>query len=72
MAIHLVINPRNDDELRGRVEGYMAAGASTPGELEHALREEYPHVVVRSRDLTGEPEIVWYVYREGRWVSGAH
>ena len=71
MTINLVINPRNDDELRSRVERLVASGIGTPAELEAALRDDYPRVVVRIRDLTGEPEIVWYVYREGRWISGA-
>ncbi len=33
-------------------------------ELEQALRPLYPKVSVHVRELTGEPEITWYVYRE--------
>ncbi len=37
-----------------------------PAGLESRLALVYPTVVVRARDLTGEPD-VWYVYRDGSW-----
>src|SRR5512134_3515686 len=37
-----------------------------PAGLESRLALVYPTVVVRARDLSGEPE-VWYVYRDGAW-----
>jgi hypothetical protein len=39
-----------------------------PALLQNVLRSTYPLVLVRPRDLAGEQENVWYVYREGRWV----
>jgi hypothetical protein len=43
----------------------MEGGAvtSTP-ELEDALRPSFPGVRVRQRELSGEPSLTWYVYRD--------
>jgi len=38
-------------------------------ELELRLRRSYPDAVVRPRDLSNEPYVVWYVYRDGHWVA---
>ena len=65
----LVVNPSQDREFHARAEAEVAAGAVSPGELQAALRVTYPNAVVRSRDLSGEKRVVWYVYREGRWVG---
>lgn len=63
-----VINPRRDAEFVGEVEA-EGPSASSPQALEAALRTRYPRVVVRPRQLEGERAEVWYVYREGSWVS---
>ena len=39
--------------------------------FQERLRQAYPNVLVRPRDLAGERVRVWYVYREGHWVSDA-
>jgi hypothetical protein len=39
-----------------------------PALLEDGLRPAYPLVHVRPRDLAGERELIWYVYRDGRWL----
>ena len=64
----LVINPRDDANLRDAAEDAVNEGATTPILLEAALRGSYPRVVVRPRALSSEPEVVWYVYREGHWT----
>ena len=62
-----VINPRTDRDFIARVE---AIGETAPDAraLQAALRAEYPKAVVRPRQLEGEREEVWYVYREGTWI----
>ncbi|MBA2380824.1 MAG: hypothetical protein H0V73_01820 [Chloroflexi bacterium] len=70
MDIELVTNPRADEEFRTHARGLLDQGAQTPEALASALQERYPGVVVRARDIEGERRTVWYVYREGRWVSG--
>ncbi|HEY7600470.1 MAG TPA: hypothetical protein VH741_11130 [Candidatus Limnocylindrales bacterium] len=62
-----VINPRSDRDFVARVEaaGQTAVDARA---LQLALRADYPKAVVRPRQLEGERDEVWYVYREGTWV----
>ena len=62
-----VVNPRSDDGFVARVEAEGPAAASAAA-LQAALRANYPKAVVRPRQLEGEREEVWYVYREGTWV----
>ncbi len=64
----LVINPRSDAAFRAAVDE-RARGASTPAELQARLRVTYPIATVRPRELSGEPDPVWYVYRDGRWIA---
>lgn len=40
-------------------------------ELQARLRLAYPSVVVRERDLSGDPTPQWYVYRDGCWTPEA-
>jgi hypothetical protein len=44
-----------------------------PRQLEDGLRAAYPDVRVRVREITAEPGITWYVYRDAdfaRWGLG--
>jgi hypothetical protein len=63
-----VINPRRDVDFAARVEG-EGPDAPSPAALEAILRTDYPRAVVRPRQLEGERSEIWYVYREGTWVS---
>ena len=65
----LILNPRSDPAFVQRVRGIEGDGLRTPADLAAALREWYPDVVVRPRELSSEPAVVWYVYRDGRWTS---
>ena len=47
-------------------------GASTTGELERRLRPLYARAVVHARELSSEPFVIWYVYRDGQWVNPRH
>lgn len=64
----LVLNPSDDVQFRTAVETSMENGSVTPAQLQGRLREQYPQVVVRPRELSGERAQVWYVYLHGHWV----
>lgn len=66
----LFLNPADDLAFAGEVDRLMADAIGDAVELERGLRATYPHAVVRPRDLSNEPFVVWYVYREGHWVPG--
>ncbi len=65
----LIINPAADHEFQQECQAALVEAGASPAALETALRLRYPHVVVRPRELSGETIIVWYVYRDGHWVS---
>jgi hypothetical protein len=67
----LVTNPADDQGFADEAER-LVVQARSPDELERLLRASYPAVIVRRRELSGEPTQTWYVYRDGRWTaSGA-
>ncbi len=66
----VIINPREDLRFREVVDRSLLTGVDSPEALERVLRGGYPRAVVRRRGLAGEQVEVWYVYREGWWVSG--
>jgi hypothetical protein len=65
----LITNPADDVAFRDHAEAALREGQSV-AELQLILRRAYPRALVRARDLEGERPVVWYVYREGRWVAG--
>ena len=64
----LITNPDHDDEFRSAAYAGLDNGALTPAALQAALRDRYPKAVVHARELSTEPTVVWYVYREGHWI----
>lgn len=64
----LIAIPVDDSEFASRAEQIVADGAKSPAALQAELRIDYPKAIVRARDLSSEAHIVWYVYREGRWI----
>lgn len=66
----LVVNPRTDASfvmfVREQLDGL---DDDDPMALQFRLRERHPAATVHARLLSSEPAIVWYVYREGRWIS---
>jgi len=64
----LVTNPRSDRVLRELAESLVREGATSPAALAERLRDRYPRVVVRQREISHELLTIWYVYREGSWV----
>ena len=68
----LVVNPADDRAFGCFAEVLVDRGASSTFELERRLRPIYSKAVVHARELSGEPFVIWYVYREGRWVDSPH
>lgn len=64
----LVLNPPDDDAFRALAEGLVRGGIDRPDVLQDCLREVYPLVLVRPRELAGELAHIWYVYRDGHWI----
>jgi hypothetical protein len=64
----LVLNPPDDDDFRFDVEAMMESGLVRPFALQDCLRRRYSRAIVRPRELAGEQNQIWYVYRDGRWV----
>jgi hypothetical protein len=63
----LVVNPPDD----GRFASFamdLLGHVATAEDFQARLRSEYPHATVHRRELAGEARVVWYVYREGRWI----
>ncbi len=67
---HLVMNPADDLAFHAAATSALQMGMAAE-DLEAVLRPRYPLIVVHPRLLVGEPWIVWYVYRDGRWVPTA-
>lgn len=71
MPTTLVVNPRGDTPFVALAERLAADDVRTPEDLQERLRREYPDAVVRARELDGESFTIWYVYRDGHWVSAS-
>jgi hypothetical protein len=65
----LVINPLADGAFTRACHEAMASHPVSPEALEELLSGRYPAVLVRPRSLSSETISVWYVYRDGHWVS---
>lgn len=65
----LITNPADDVAFRDSAHAALQEAQSV-AELQEILRRDYPRTVVRARDLAGELAVVWYVYRDGHWVTG--
>ena len=63
----MALFPRSDPDFVSSVYGSLIDGID-PAALRARLRETYPLVVVRRREISGERVEVWYVYRDGRWT----
>ena len=68
MRAVLIVNPRSDNEFVMRARAAVDSGIDDPAALADHLRAWYPDVLVRPRELSSEPSVIWYVYRDGRWT----
>jgi hypothetical protein len=66
----LHLSPADDDSFRRIVDGWRPA-VWEPAALQTYLRDRYPAAVVQPRNLQGEEDATWYVYRDGHWVNTA-
>ena len=64
----LILNPRHDTEFAALVRALVEEDHRTPERLQAALRAHYPQARVHRRELSGEVQVVLYVYREGHWI----
>jgi hypothetical protein len=64
--VNLIVNPTTDAVFEEHARR-LAATSADPQALEARLRQHYPQAVVRRRELSGEPFLMWYVYRDGHW-----
>ena len=65
---NLFVNPLSDAAFAQSTAELVSGGTSRPEDLAEQLRPEYPDVVARKREISGEAES-WYVYRDGHWVD---
>ena len=65
---NLFLNPLSDLVFARRTADIVTAGTTRPEDLAAQLRADYPKVVARKREISGEAES-WYVYRDGHWVE---
>jgi hypothetical protein len=68
MTVTLLINPSTDQTFVDWVHVEFA-DSPTLAEFEGRIRLRYPSAAVRTRELSGEPFAVWYVYRDGSWTD---
>jgi len=66
----IVRNPASDRAFEHAVTELIDSGLRDPATVQERLRERYPRAIVRARGLSGEGDPTWYVYRDGRWISG--
>jgi len=67
----LVLNPPGDEDFAAFATRSLNGGLIDAAELQRRLRARFPHSIVRPRGLSGERTEIWYVYRDGRWISSA-
>ena len=59
--------PSADRGFARKIKAIVAAvRPETPEDLQRSLRPQFPRVVVQRRLLSGEPRIIWYVFRDGK------
>jgi hypothetical protein len=64
----LILNPRGDQEFVDLARVLVVDDHWTPQRLQAGLRTRYPLARVHARELSGEFNVVLYVYRDGHWI----
>lgn len=65
----LIANPATDEVFAEFAALLVEDDAASVDDLERRLRKVYPNATVHERQLSGEQTRIWYIYREGRWIS---
>jgi hypothetical protein len=69
-GLRAICFPSSDVTFANAVHRSLASkDIGDPGELEDSLRSRYPSIQVRVREITGEPGVTWYVYRDADFGS---
>ena len=64
-GLRTICFPSSDGAFANAVERMMASDRiHTTLQLEAALRPIYPDITVRRREISAEPGLTWYVYRD--------
>ena len=64
-GLRTVCLPSSDGAFANAVHRLMASDRiHTTLQLEAALRPAYPDIIVRRREISAEPGLTWYVYRD--------
>jgi hypothetical protein len=70
VELRAICFPSSDVAFASDVQrSFDAEDIGYPWQLEDALRSLYPSVQVRVREITGEPGVTWYVYRDADFGS---
>jgi hypothetical protein len=71
-GLRAICFPSSDVAFANAVQRSLASTSiGHPWQLEAALRSHYPSVRVRVREITGEPGVTWYVYRDADFATWA-
>ena len=65
----LVTNPIDDREFSEAASRLLDEGFLAIDDFRQQLRVAYPDAAVHRRDIVAESILIWYVYRDGRWVN---
>ena len=65
----LVCNPVDDREFAAAAERLLDDGFLALDDFRRQLQLIYPASAVHRREIVAEPVVIWYVYRDGRWVN---
>jgi PAS domain-containing protein len=69
-ALRVICLPSTDHAFTRVVERSLDAGdVSSPAQLEDRLHAVAPSATVRPRELSGELDTTWYVYRDGMYAA---
>jgi hypothetical protein len=66
----VVRNPATDPDFDRAIDEMLDRGVTDPAVFEASLRDRFPRVIVRPRELAGEDRPIWYAYRDGHWTGG--
>jgi hypothetical protein len=65
----LVTNPVDDHDFATAAQELLDAGILDLDAFRERLRLSYPEADAHPREIVGERVLIWYVYRDGRWVN---
>jgi PAS domain S-box-containing protein len=69
-GLRTICVPSADSAFASAVRTALGGGDTTsPGNVERRLRAWAPQAVIRLRELSGESDVTWYVYRDGAYAA---